>query len=406
MCVKESTENKKSICFCIPGHLASATGGAELQTYLLAEEFVKDGWEVSFLNIKRPIKNKNYINKKIKYFTYQTFPRIRLLEAISIYLGLRKTKASFFYQRTNTILTGVVALYCKLFSKTMIWSCAHDLDCYRNSERSAISKNRRRFQNSILNKIAFWISYFNAYLVDRFAYFGKINAHIRIAQTKSQQQILYNNFSITSKVMANFLVTKRNNDNMVKKQNLIIWVANIKPFKRPELFLNLVEHLDVSNWNFFMIAHCNDKNFLNKMLEFEQQRRNFKLLLNLPVDETEKYFAKAKILVNTSDSEGFSNTFLQAWYYRACIFTLKVDPDNILKKEKIGIVQGNDNIKELATKLKKFIANEKQLQEISDRAYKYVVNEHNISSYFDELKNLLISHTARDIISSQELYEN
>ena len=43
---------------------------------------------------------------------------------------------------------------------------------------------------------------------------------------------------------------------------------------------------------------------------------------------------KSKILINTSSFEGFPNTFVQAWANGVPVISLKVDPDNIIKKKK------------------------------------------------------------------------
>ena len=40
---------KKNIYFVLPGWVTKHTGGAEWQTYLLSEEFIKEGFEVSVI---------------------------------------------------------------------------------------------------------------------------------------------------------------------------------------------------------------------------------------------------------------------------------------------------------------------------------------------------------------------
>jgi glycosyltransferase involved in cell wall biosynthesis len=46
--------------------------------------------------------------------------------------------------------------------------------------------------------------------------------------------------------------------------------------------------------------------------------------------------------VNTSDYEGFSNAFIQAWMRRVPVATLTVDPDGLLSRGGLGVVGGTE----------------------------------------------------------------
>ena len=133
MSTTNPSKNKKSICFVIPNWATRlGTGGAELQCYYLSEELLKEGWKVEILiqnrNHKVLFGNMDFYNSSIKIHTYKRTP-LRSLNIILIFIKLLKTSSSYYYNRTDAkILRGTCALYCKLWSKEMIFAIANDSD--------------------------------------------------------------------------------------------------------------------------------------------------------------------------------------------------------------------------------------------------------------------------------------
>jgi glycosyltransferase involved in cell wall biosynthesis len=63
---------------------------------------------------------------------------------------------------------------------------------------------------------------------------------------------------------------------------------------------------------------------------------NLEYLGAVPYHEVNNYFLRAKLFVNTSDSEGFPNSFLQAWVRQVPVISF-FDPDSIIEDREIGI---------------------------------------------------------------------
>ena len=55
------------------------------------------------------------------------------------------------------------------------------------------------------------------------------------------------------------------------------------------------------------------------------------------LDEIDQLLDSAKVLVNTSDSEGYPNTFVQAMWASAPIASLHCDPDGMIAAQGLGV---------------------------------------------------------------------
>ena len=57
----------------------------------------------------------------------------------------------------------------------------------------------------------------------------------------------------------------------------------------------------------------------------------------LPYGEANELYGRAKLLLNTSDVEGFPNSYLQAWVRGVPVVTF-IDPDRVIEREGLGDV--------------------------------------------------------------------
>jgi len=117
----------------------------------------------------------------------------------------------------------------------------------------------------------------------------------------------------------------------------ILWVATLRALKRPFLFVELAarhpEHA------FTLCGGPGEDEHLGRVVAAaaaELPNLNFEGFV--PYAAMPERFRRARVLVNTSDYEGFPNTFVQAWLHGVLVLSLGVDPDARLSRDGWGAV--------------------------------------------------------------------
>lgn len=317
-----------SICFVLPNWLTTSIGGAELQCYLLSQQLVADGWQVEVLCIAKPIKFESYKNDKIQYRVFRR-SHSKVLTFFRCLFMLFKTNADVIYTRTDArILRGACAWYCRLKGKKMVYAMAHDVEVKPRYYGSEVNKPLWRLKNFLKTADNYWVDK----LVDKAAQ----QANLILAQTYFQKRELLRYQNLLSVVIRNSFDIA--STPKFAKEDIVLWVGNFKSVKRPELFMQLADDLIDTNYRFIMIGM-----FFNREEETKRVKNpRFEALGGLSMEETLKWFEKAKVLVVTSDGEGFSNVFIQAWAYRVQILSLSVDPDDLLRDKGMGCLFNGD----------------------------------------------------------------
>jgi glycosyltransferase involved in cell wall biosynthesis len=111
-----------------------------------------------------------------------------------------------------------------------------------------------------------------------------------------------------------------------------LWVSRCQPVKRPHLFLDLVEA--IPGKSFKMVCPREDVNLWESVAKRAATLSNLCFIEKVPYHEIQSHYDAARVFVNTSEWEGWPNSFIQAGLGRTALLSLAVNPDGIFEKLK------------------------------------------------------------------------
>jgi glycosyltransferase involved in cell wall biosynthesis len=248
-----------------------------------------------------------------------------LRDSWSLFRALKRLRPAVIYQRGLKAYTGVCAFYCMRYGAKLVFHIAHDSDvCRARYARWGPATLVRRLER-------------------RVAEYGLRRSNLIVAQTRHQKALLRSEFGLEANaVVPNFHPIPAVSDSRSESGPLrILWVANFKERKNPEIFVDLAEaYSDRKDVSFVMIGRAGAKEYARLHVRMKRLR-NLEYLGEVPIERVNEELARSHIFVNTSSAEGFPNTFIQAWLRGTPVVSCFVDPDACLSHGRAGIVAGS-----------------------------------------------------------------
>ncbi|MBV8804156.1 MAG: glycosyltransferase family 4 protein, partial [Sinobacteraceae bacterium] len=287
-----------------------------------------------------------------------------LWQAVPLYKALEEIRPRAIYQRVACGYTGVCAYYARRHEVNLVWHVAHDSDV--SPEMSLDGRNPiRRF------------------LEKRSVEYGIRRASRIVTQTQKQANLLERNYRRKADaVIPNFHPSP--DEKLDKSGELTVtWIAGIKPWKRPEAFLNLADALRDLDVRFVMVgansAGKGEKQWADEIQQRIGRTPNVQYLGVRSQSEVNALLARSHLFVNTSQHEGFPNTFIQAWMREVPVVSLQVDPDGALAREDVGVAC-NDSEGELAAAVRSLIVDPNRRAGLGRKAREYAIGRHSMAN--------------------------
>ena len=344
---------------------AGVQGGAEVDTYMIAAKLAEDKrFDVHFItgDFGQPdtvILENIKIHKTIKL-------KFKVRSVLSIWRALKKADSDIYFKKGASIITTIVALFCRIHHKIFILRTSHKSECDGSYINTQLIKGK---------------AYKLALKIARQVFVQNAQDCESLLQTAGVQSIaIPNGHRIT--------------DTSNLERKWILWVGRSIAFKRPELFIKLAQ--EFPSEQFLMICQFSkgDQN-INKPVKHDNLKDNAGTLPNIkfinyvPFHEIDSYFMQAKLFVNTSDTEGFPNTFIQACKCKTPILSFKVNPDDFLNSYKCGMCANGDwqTFKDMMKQLLEPVA----ASQYGTNGYKYVLERHDITSTIEQYKKIFMN---------------
>lgn len=158
------------------------------------------------------------------------------------------------------------------------------------------------------------------------------------------------------------------------KQVDFLWVSRCQPVKRPHLFLELVQSLPDAS--FEMICPAENRALWDEVARVAADCPNLRFIESVPYHRIQDHYDRARIFVNTSEWEGWPNSFIQAGLGRAALLSLVVNPDGLFEKFGLGACAGGDQSGLLAS-AREMLSDTTALEKMQGECERFVTELHN-----------------------------
>jgi glycosyltransferase involved in cell wall biosynthesis len=307
------------------GIAEGSTGGAETQIFLLARELARRGHRVAIAafdvspSLPPEVDGVDVLalpalpdgSSRIGRVAWQ----LRLLRA------LVRINGDILIQRGAGSVTGVVALAAALRRRPFVFSSASmfDFDLARLVSRPG--------------RALFWL--------------GRRLARTIVVQTDEQAAAARTRWGRTTTVirsLAESAPLRR------EPPSAFLWIGRLAPYKQPDAYIELAERLPDVAFQLVATESVLDPVGLERLMSRASRLANLEILGPRSREELAPLYDGAVAVVNTSELEGMSNVFLEAWARGVPALALAYDPDGLLAQRGLGWFAGGsvERLAELA----------------------------------------------------------
>jgi len=266
----------------------------------------------------------------------------------SLWSALTRADADVYYTSCAGMHVGLVSMFCMRHSRRLVFRTASDTDCDPSSLLIRYWRDRRLYR------------------------FGLAHADAILVQSESQARALKRNFGLASRV-AGMLVEKPGQD--AERDIDVLWVSNIRQLKRPDRVLRLAAEMPEAR------IHMVGGSLPGEEALYRKVRADAALLPNVTFHDRQSYwdtnaiYDRARVFVNTSDIEGFPNSYLQSWMRGVPVVTY-IDPDGLIGRNGLGTVVRHPT--RMRAVVGRYLANPAALSAAGARCRAYMTREFDV----------------------------
>ena len=314
-------------------HKSLRIGGAEVQRALLAAALARRGHEVSLVVADHGQVDGARIDgvTLLKAFKEsEGLPVLRFLYPrwTKVWAALNRADADIYYCSSAGMLVGLLAMFCGLRHRRLVFRVAIDSDCEPSQLMIRYARDRWLYE------------------------FGLRRADSILVQSVTQQRAMLKNYGRQSTVTRSFVAKPRSSDSGRLKDVDVLWVSNIRQIKRPDRLLALAREMPRVRFHMAGGPSPGEEDLYRSTEHEARGVANLEFHGAIPYLDIGLLFDRAKVFANTSDLEGFPNTFLQAWVRGIPVVTM-FDPDGVVRRKGLG--SSHSSLEDMAAGLAKML---------------------------------------------------
>jgi len=357
------TYAKPRLCIVTPRQRG---GGSEYQIECLIDALLQlDSHEIFLLVRHTAAPPLPTAYRVVKIGRGDAMPRFGYtMDAIPLYRALRSIAPQAIYQRVACGYTGICAWYARRHGARMVWHVASDSDLTRRGLVAGRNPLRPLLEKRSIE-----------YAIRR--------ANCIVVQTQHQAELLQKTYARTADaVVPNFHPPPKERIDKTGPMS-VVWIGNFKPLKQPEAFVRLAARLgDLSRVRFVMVgapsSGSGDQAWSAALMASIRSTPNLEYLGEQSQDKVNELLARAHVYVNTSQFEGFANTFIQAWMREVAVISLHVNPDGVFEREGVGVHAGSED--ELMRAVRQLIVDAALRGSYTSRGLRYAMRSHSMQN--------------------------
>ena len=327
-------------------------GGAEVQQTLLARALARSGFDVSMVVANYGQPDGATWDRVRTYRTYrfdEGIPAIRFLHPrwTSVWSALQRADADVYYVSGASMLVALVTLFARRHGRKVLWRSTSQSDC-----------DPRRLC------IRFWR--------DKQLYaYGLKRVDLALAQTLEQQHMLLENYGRTSHVVGPLSETPGRSLPFAERDLDVLWVGNIRALKRPRMLFDLARRLPQLQFAMAGGACRGEEDLFASVQREAGTLANVRFHGPVAFHQMPALFERARLLVGTSEVEGFPNTYLQAWAHGAPVVAF-LDPEAMIANRRLG--RAVATLAEMEAAITELLTNEREWAAASERCRAFVAS--------------------------------
>jgi len=336
-----------------------SVGGAELQLYHISSKLAERGHNVKFLTRTESKETVENVELVPCLGDVDTIAK-KLKIGLRMLVEMERQDCDIYLTSSDNMTPGLVSVYCLLRRKKHVHRTIHK----REMDKQVIKRNPIK---GVIHNLGLRLS------------------DLIFVQCKEHDKMISEWFNPETQVLKNSFAI---DDEPETSGEHILWVGRRVKWKNPCMFIDLAESQPEEDFIMISPRVSGKEDFYDEVEKKAEKIPNLKLIERVPREKIQEYFNDAKIFVNTSNKEGFPNTFIESGIGKTPILSYKVDPDKFIEENNCGY-SCNGNQELIRQRLDDMLGNKEKTLQQGLNCRKYTEENHDISKNIITLEETL-----------------